>query len=125
MPDDAVNRVGDVPHDLQGCPVEAALSLLTGKWRLLAIFRLGRGPMRFNALQRALAPVTQKVLTSTLRGLEADGLVWRRVEATIPPNVTYGLTERGAALAPVFDALAVWRMGDAAVGRGRPQGWQK
>ena len=116
--------VPDPSQDLQGCPVEEALSLLTGKWRLLAIFHLGRGPMRFNALQRALSPVTQKVLTTTLRRLEADGLIWRRVEATVPPHVTYGLTGRGAALAPVFDALAVWRMGEAAAARGRPPGWR-
>jgi DNA-binding HxlR family transcriptional regulator len=117
-------RPEDLPAGMDGCPVEEALRLLSGKWRLLAIFRLGQGPMRFNALQRALAPVTQKVLTATLRRLEADRLVWRRVEATVPPNVTYGLTERGAALAPIFDALAVWHLGAAAVKRGRPAGWE-
>ena len=124
MPRDRPASAPPADTVLQGCPVEAALALLTGKWRLIAIFRLGQGPMRFNALQRALAPVTQKVLTAALRGLEADGLVWRRVEAVVPPNVTYGLTERGAALAPVFDALALWHMGDAARARGRPPGWQ-
>lgn len=102
-----MDRYADLP---EGCPVEEALRLLSGKWRLLALFRLGSGPVRFNALQRALAPVTQKVLTTTLRGLEGDGLIWRKVEATVPPNVTYGLTERGAALSPVFDALARWRL---------------
>ncbi len=94
-----------------GCPVEDALRLLSGKWRLLVIFRLLDGPLRFNALQRRLAPVTQKVLTAALRGLEANGLVWRRSEATVPPHVTYGLTDRALALAPVFDALAAWRLG--------------
>ncbi len=91
------------------CPVEDALRLLTGKWRLLVLFRLGEGPQRFNALQRTLAPVTQKVLTATLRGLEADGLVWRKSAGTVPPEVAYGLTERGAALTPVFEALGQWR----------------
>lgn len=100
-----------------GCPVEDALRLLSGKWRLLVIFRLLEGSLRFNALQRSLAPVTQKVLTAALRGLESDGLVWRQAEATIPPHVTYGLTERAIALAPVFDALAAWRLG-------QPQGAQ-
>lgn len=96
---------------LENCPVEDALRILTGKWRLMVLFRLGEGPQRFNALQRALTPVTQKVLTATLRGLEADGLVWRRSANTIPPEVTYGLTDRGADLAPVFDALGRWRLG--------------
>ncbi len=91
------------------CPVEAALRLLTGKWRLLVLYRLASGPQRFNALQRTLAPVTQKVLTSTLRGLEEDDLIWRKSEQTVPPNVRYGLTDKGARLAPVFDALAAWR----------------
>lgn len=99
------------------CPVEDALRLLTGKWRLLVLFRLGQGPQRFTALQRALAPVTQKVLTTTLRGLEDDALIWRKSANTIPPEVTYGLTDRGSALAPVFQALGQWRMAgtDAAV----------
>ncbi len=98
------------------CPVEQALRLLSGKWRLLVLFRLGQGPQRFNALQRALAPVTQKVLAATLRGLEADDLIWRESADTVPPHVTYGLTARGRALAPVFDALAGWHLGAAAVG---------
>ncbi len=55
--------------------------------------------------------MTQKVLTATLRGLESDGLVWRRSEGTVPPATTYGLTESGAALPPVFSALAEWRLG--------------
>lgn len=108
-----------MPRDLtDGCPVEDALRLLSGKWRLLVIFRLLDDPLRFNALQRSLAPVTQKVLTATLRGLEADGLVWRQVEGTVPPHVTYGLTERALALAPVFDALADWRLDRSADARG-------
>jgi len=57
------------------CPVEEALRLLSGKWRLLVLFRLADEPYRFNALQRELAPITQKVLTATLRGLESDGLI--------------------------------------------------
>lgn len=93
---------------LPDCPVERALKLLSGKWRLMVLFRLDAGPMRFNALQRSLAPVTQKVLTASLRGLEADGLIWREVAATVPPHVSYGLTPRAQSLAPVFAALAAW-----------------
>lgn len=99
------------------CPVEDALGLLRGKWRLMVLFRLRDGPVRFNALQRSLAPVTQKVLTATLRGLEEDGLIWRRSEGGVPPHVTYGLTGEAVGLDPVFDALAAWRMQ-----KGRPGG---
>jgi DNA-binding HxlR family transcriptional regulator len=95
--------------DPASCPVERTLRLLDGRWRLLILFRLGAsGPTRWGALKRSLAPVTPRVLTATLRGLETDGLVWRRAEPSVPPVVTYGLTERGAALAPVFAAMAEW-----------------
>ncbi len=73
---------------------------------MFVLFRLAEGPMRFNALQRSLAPITQRVLTATLRGLEADGLVWRAVQGTVPPHVDYGLADRGRALGPVWAEMA-------------------
>lgn len=94
----------------QNCPVEQTLALLSGKWRLMVLFRLGQGTMRFNALARSLSPVSQRVLAATLRRLEDDGLIWRRMHQSVPPHVEYGLTARGAALAPVFDAMAAWRL---------------
>ena len=98
------------------CPVEEGINLLAGRWRMLVLFRLSEGDARFAALRRALPPVggrqvTPKVLTQTLRALEADGLVWRAVADTVPPQVTYGLTGTGRSLAPVFGALAAWRLG--------------
>ena len=90
------------------CPVERTLKLLSGKWRLLVLFHLGSGPVRWGALRRDLAPITARVLTATLRALEHDGLIWRRSEGSIPPVVTYGLTDSGRALAPTFDAMAQW-----------------
>jgi DNA-binding HxlR family transcriptional regulator len=100
----------------EGCPVERTLRLLSGKWRLFVLFRLSDAPMRFNALQRSLPPITQRVLTATLRGLEEDGLVWRRSDKAVPPSVEYGLTERGVALMPVWDAMATWSLSDPAFG---------
>lgn len=106
-----------LPED---CPVDRTLRLLAGKWRLMVVFRLERGEMRFNALQRSLAPVTQRVLAATLRGLEADGLVWREVRGAVPPHVAYGLTPAGEALAPVFAAMGAWGAAHApAAGRAR------
>ncbi|MGR3492441.1 MAG: winged helix-turn-helix transcriptional regulator [Shimia sp.] len=90
------------------CPVEATLRMMSGKWSLMVLFHLRGEPVRFNALQRRLAPITQRVLAATLKRLEADGLIWRRSEGTVPPHVTYGLTERGTALAPVWEAMAIW-----------------
>lgn len=82
----------------------------------MVLFRLNDGPMRFNALARSLAPISPRILTHTLRDLEAEGLVWRRSKDSVPPHVSYGLTEDGEALAPIFDELAKWwlnRHGDS------------
>lgn len=107
------------PDMIPDCPVDRTLKLLSGKWRLMVLFRLDGAPMRFNALQRSLPPITQRVLTATLRGLEDDGLIWRKVHQTVPPHVDYGLTEAGRALAPVFGVLAEWGLAHAAPGGSR------
>lgn len=100
----------DFPYDRANCPVERTLARLSGKWRLMILFRLGTGPVRFNALQRSLSPVSPRVLAQELRDLEADGLVWRRATGDVPPEVHYGLTPRGEALGPVFEAMMRWSM---------------
>ncbi len=99
------------PHaqnDPENCPVEQTLRLLSGKWKLLVLFHLGNGPVRWGALRRSLVPITPRVLTATLKALETDGLIWRKVEAVVPPSVSYGLTNRGEALGPVFEAMFRW-----------------
>lgn len=90
------------------CPVESTVRLLSGKWRLLVLFRLGEGPIRFNALARSLPPISPRILSKTLSDLETEGLIWRKSENTVPPSVSYGLTDQGAALEPVFFQLAQW-----------------
>lgn len=111
-------------YDRDNCPVERTLALLAGKWRLMVLFRLAPGPVRFNALVRSLAPVSRRVLTVTLRALEDDGLIVRRVRPGVLPHVEYALTARGAALGPVFEAMAQWHIGGAPAPRppGRPDG---
>jgi DNA-binding HxlR family transcriptional regulator len=91
-----------------GCPVEATLQLIDGKWKGVILFHLLGGTMRFNALRRQLANCTQRMLTNQLRELEADGLVHREVYAEVPPRVEYSLTPRGRTLEPVILALKVW-----------------
>ncbi len=103
------------------CPVDQTLKMLSGKWRLTVLFRLAEGPKRFNALQRSLAPITQRVLTATLRQLEEDELIWRAETNDVPPSVTYGLTSAGSALAPVFEALATWGVRRTGRGRSAPE----
>lgn len=91
-----------------GCPVEAALEKIDGKWKGLALYHLLEGALRFSELKRRIGTVTQRSLTKQLRELEADGLITRTVFPVVPPHVEYALTEKGAALRPVIEALSAW-----------------
>ena len=82
--------------------------MIGGKWKPSILYLLHRGATRFNALQRALPGITQRMLTLQLRALEHDGIVRRTVTPTVPPQVEYALTEQGRSLGPVFDALGAW-----------------
>ena len=101
-----------------GCPVEAALEMIGGKWKGLALFHLADGTKRFNELKRLAWTVTQRTLTKQLRELEADGLVNKTVYPIVPPKVEYELTEQGKALVPVFMALREWAL-EHALSRGQ------
>jgi DNA-binding HxlR family transcriptional regulator len=85
-----------VPEDCRA--VSEVLERVGDKWTVLVVVTLGEGPKRFNELRRAIASISQRMLTLTLRGLERDGLVTRTVIATIPPRVDYELTELGHSL---------------------------
>ena len=88
------------------CPVDALLRLLMGSWTSYILWHLRRdGPMRFGALLRAVPGLSAKVLTQRLRLLEERGIVFREHVPSIPPAVSYGLTEQGKELGGVFDAL--------------------
>ncbi len=92
------------------CPIRNILSHISDKWSLVVIYTLSKEerPMRFNALQRENPDISQKVLTSTLRTLENDGLVKRKVYAEVPPRVEYSLTERAQSLLPYINNLIAW-----------------
>jgi len=94
-----------------GCAVEAAISLIDGKWKAVILYHLQDGPIRFNELRRRAGEVTQRMLTNQLRELEADGLIEREVFAQVPPRVEYSLSDRGRSLSPIIAALNAW--GDA------------
>ena len=94
---------------IRNCPIRNILARISDKWSILTIFTLERIPvMRFGELQRAIPDISQKMLTVTLRTLEQDGIVNRRVYAQIPPKVEYSLTERGLSLLPHLNALIGW-----------------
>lgn len=90
------------------CPIEGAMILLSGRWRALILYYLAQGPMRFNALKRANAGISQQMLTRELRALEDAGVITRTAHAEVPPRVEYALSEHGERLMPVIDALSAW-----------------
>ena len=92
------------------CPIRHVLSRISGKWSLLVLYTMHNRDeaMRFNALRRAIPDISQKMLTNTLRTLEEDGLVCRKVYAEVPPRVEYSLTARAVSLLPYIDPLILW-----------------
>jgi len=91
-----------------GCPVQGAINVLTGKWKVLVVWHLGFQPRRFAELRDLLPGVSEKVLTAQLRQLEKDGVIQRKVKSSIPPQVTYGLTRAGDDLIPMMTELCHW-----------------
>ena len=105
--DESMPHVGDVYS--AACPCRDILDLVGSKWSALVIGRLEESPLRFGELRRRIPGITQKMLTQTLRLLERDGLVHRRVLAEKrPPQVEYSLTEVGRSVTGLLAALRDW-----------------
>lgn len=104
------NSLGEEILLLPECPIRQILARISDKWSLLILYTLNSqaNVMRFNALQRQIPDISQKMLTNTLRTLEEDGLVHRKVYAEVPPRVEYALTERALSLLPYLNALIGW-----------------
>ena len=95
----------------QDCPIRNVLSRICDKWSLLVIYTLNAHnaePIRFNALRKLIPDISQKMLTSTLKTLEADGYVNRKVYAEVPPRVEYSLTHLSETLIPIMNSLIEW-----------------
>ncbi len=93
----------------QDCPIRNVLSHICGKWSLLVIYVMHKNDsIRFNALNRAIPDISQKVLTSTLRSLETDGFITRQVYAEVPPRVEYSLTDRARSFMPLVESMIAW-----------------
>ena len=91
------------------CPIRNVLSRVGDKWSMLILFTLENHPtIRFKELQRNIPDISQKMLTATLKALEADGLISRKVFPEVPPRVEYALTEKGKSLLPLIDNLLTW-----------------
>ncbi len=95
--------------DLGTCPVRSVLDRLGDKWSILVMMILGeKETMRFNELSKEIGDISQKMLTVTLRSLEADGLVTRTIYAQVPPRVDYKITPLGRSLVPHIVSLSHW-----------------
>lgn len=91
------------------CPIRNILARISDKWSMLVLFTLNQSTlMRFNALQKNIPDISQKMLTVTLRTLEEDGFVKRQVYAEVPPRVEYSLTDRAISLLPHINSLITW-----------------
>lgn len=95
-------------HELPECPVATTVELIGSKWKLLVLRNLLVRPWRFNELKKSLDGISQKVLTDTLRSLEADGLIIRTAYAEVPPRVEYSLSELGEFMRPVLKSMEAW-----------------
>jgi len=93
------------------CPLTAAVNAIGGKWSLICLYWLDSGTRRFNELRRLMPDISHKVLAETLRSLEAEGLITRRVYAEVPPRVEYSISQHGQSLRPLIEAVRVWGRG--------------
>ncbi len=95
-------------EELPTCPVATTVQIIGSKWKLLILRNLLQRPWRFNELKKNLEGISQKVLTDSLRSMEADGIIVRTVYAEVPPRVEYALSELGETLRPIMKAMEDW-----------------
>jgi DNA-binding HxlR family transcriptional regulator len=94
--------------DSENCPVRNVLDRVGDQWSLLVLLTLGHGTHRFTELQRAIGDISKRMLAETLRKLERDGFVSRKVYPTVPPKVEYRLRPLGGSLVKQLQALVKW-----------------
>jgi DNA-binding HxlR family transcriptional regulator len=90
------------------CPIRTILAQISDKWTLLVIIILGDEELRFAHIAKKIPDISQRMLTQTLRKLERDGLVLRKVTPTVPPRVDYKITTLGKSLFEPLDSMSKW-----------------
>lgn len=98
-------------EELPECNVATTVQIIGSKWKILILRNLLSRPWRFNELRKSLDGVSQKVLTDSLRQLEADGIVSRMVYPEVPPRVEYSLMDIGESMRPILSAMETWGKG--------------
>ena len=100
-------RVSEPPVQTK-CPLTAALTAIGGKWSLICLYWLDSGTRRFNELRRLMPDISHKVLASTLRSLEHEGLISRTVYPEVPARVEYRISGHGETVRPIIQAVRAW-----------------
>ena len=95
-------------EELPACPVATTVQIIGSKWKLLIMRNLLQRPWRFYELKKDLEGISQKVLTDSLRSMEADGIITRTVYPEVPPRVEYALSDLGESMRPIMDAMEIW-----------------
>lgn len=95
-------------EELPACPVATTVQMIGSKWKLLIMRNLLQRPWRFNELKKDLEGISQKVLTDSLRSMEADGIITRTVYPEVPPRVEYALSDLGESMRHIMDAMEIW-----------------
>ncbi|MGN0063803.1 MAG: winged helix-turn-helix transcriptional regulator [Nocardioides sp.] len=108
-----VSAVQDAICGEGGARAREVLDLVSDKWSLYVVAALGDGPLRFNEARRVVTGISQRMLTVTLRRLERDGLVVRTVVPTVPPQVSYALSDTGHGLRDAVAPLIAWAFSTA------------
>lgn len=94
--------------EMPACPVATTVALIGSKWNLLIMRNLLARPWRFNELKKDLEGISQKVLTDSLRSMEADGIITRTVYPEVPPRVEYAFSELGESMRPIIKSMETW-----------------
>ena len=97
-----------IKEELPACPVATTVQMIGSKWKLLIMRNLLQRPWRFNELKKDLEGISQKVLTDSLRSMEADGIITRTGYPEVPPRVEYALSDLGESMRPIMDAMEIW-----------------
>ena len=97
-----------IKEELPACPVATTVQMIGSKWKLLIMRNLLQRPWRFTELKKDLEGISQKVLTDSLRSMEADGIITRTVYPEVPPRVEYALSDLGESMRPIMDAMEIW-----------------
>jgi DNA-binding HxlR family transcriptional regulator len=115
MENDTIKLDEDLAQDHKDCPVQDLLSRLGDKWSMLVIVTLAKADnncMRFSELQRGVSGISQRMLSTTLKNFERDGIVSRQLYPEVPPRVEYTLTKRGKCFLVPVKALVDWMVGE-------------